>query len=334
MLWGIGRTLNIVAHEDDDLLFLSPDLLHAIQLGRAVRTIFLTAGDSGAATDYWQSREFGVQAAYAQMCGVANSWTQADAGITDCSIPIFTLTKHPSVSLAFIRLPDGNINGSGFSSTHYQSLQQLWMDSISTIDTLNGSSSYSKATLISTLTSLMLSFQPDQINTQNYTGTYGDGDHSDHHSVAYFVHAATQQYTSPHSLSGYENYTTSFRRANITGTDLTAKQNAFYAYAHYDSSIGGVPNILPDAWRRNVRLRRIVFSLRTLRPRVHRLLKHVTHFLVPKSTSSCIDMSFAAWLQRQYMVDSVSYDGGDQPLRDKANSTAIHSDIPLSDIYR
>src|ERR1700694_2302046 len=44
-----GTTLNIVAHEDDDLLFLSPDLLHAIQAGRAVRTVFVTAGDSGAA---------------------------------------------------------------------------------------------------------------------------------------------------------------------------------------------------------------------------------------------------------------------------------------------
>ena len=42
-----GPTLNVVAHEDDDLLFLSPDLLHVIQAGGSVRTIFVTAGDDG-----------------------------------------------------------------------------------------------------------------------------------------------------------------------------------------------------------------------------------------------------------------------------------------------
>src|SRR5215475_11483965 len=42
-----GRSMNIVAHEDDDLLFLSPDLIHDIQSGRCVRTIFVTAGDAG-----------------------------------------------------------------------------------------------------------------------------------------------------------------------------------------------------------------------------------------------------------------------------------------------
>lgn len=302
-----GRTLNIVAHEDDDLLFLSPDLLHAIWARRTVRTIFLTAGDSGFDANYWQSREFGVQAAYAQMCGVANSWTQIDADIPDAPIPIFTLLGHPSVSLAFMRIPDGNVDGSGFSSTHHESLQHLWTGSIATIVTINGASSYSKATLISTLTSLISSFQPDQINTQDYVGTYGDGDHSDHHSVAYFVQAAAQQYTSPHSLIGYENYTTSSRLANVTGVDLIAKQNAFYAYAHYDRAIGGVPEILPESWRRNVELRRIVFSLRDIYTRIYRSLKAAIHLFTRNNTSYYVDMAFSAWLQRQYRVNSVSY---------------------------
>src|SRR5437764_3782545 len=62
-----GRTLNIVAHCDDDLLFLSPDLLHAIQSGRTVATIFLSAGDGGLSAAYWRGREAGARAAYAQM---------------------------------------------------------------------------------------------------------------------------------------------------------------------------------------------------------------------------------------------------------------------------
>ncbi len=84
-----GSILNIVAHEDDDLLFLSPDLLHAIQSGRTVRTIIVTAGDAGDGASYWQSRESGSMAAYAQMSGVANSWTQSDAGVSWASDPAF-----------------------------------------------------------------------------------------------------------------------------------------------------------------------------------------------------------------------------------------------------
>src|SRR5947209_1280724 len=86
-----GTILNIVAHEDDDLLFLSPDLLHNVQSGGKVRTIYMTAGDAGAAASYWQGRENGSRAAYAQMSGVANSWTQTDAGIAGHPMPLFTL---------------------------------------------------------------------------------------------------------------------------------------------------------------------------------------------------------------------------------------------------
>jgi LmbE family N-acetylglucosaminyl deacetylase len=237
-----GATLNIVAHEDDDLLFLNPDLLHAIQAGRKVRTIFLTAGDGGADSDYWEGREIGIKAAYAQMSEVANIWTQADAGIAEHRIPVFTLSAYPSVSLAFMRLPDGNFDGSGFPSTRYETLRKLWTDTIATIHAIDGSSSYSKATLISTLTALISSFQADQINTQDYLGSYGDGDHSDHHSVAYLVQAAVKRYTTPHSFKGYEHYNTFFFPANIRGADLTAKQKAFYTYAQNDKLVCNSPS--------------------------------------------------------------------------------------------
>src|SRR6185437_16971348 len=68
-----GGLLNIVAHEDDDLLFLSPSLLHAIQGGGPIRTIFVTAGDAGSSSTYWNGRQNGIQAAYAQMAGVTNN---------------------------------------------------------------------------------------------------------------------------------------------------------------------------------------------------------------------------------------------------------------------
>ena len=173
------------------------------------------------------------------MCGVANTWTQTDAGIPGYPIPVFTLTERPSISLAFLRLPDGNIDGSGFPSTNHETLQKLWTGSISAIHALDGSSSYTKETLTSVLVSLISSFQPDQVNMQDYVGTFGDGDHSDHHVTAYLVQTALQQYATPHSFTGYDDYHTSSLPANVSGTDLKGKRKAFFAYALNDADVCG-----------------------------------------------------------------------------------------------
>src|SRR5687767_9126872 len=74
--------LFIVAHQDDDLLFMNPDLQESIQAGRKVITVYLTAGNDGATdqTRYWQSRKYGELVAYVAMAGAGvsmESWTHA-----------------------------------------------------------------------------------------------------------------------------------------------------------------------------------------------------------------------------------------------------------------
>ena len=143
------------------------------------------------------------------MAGVANTWTQADAGVAGHPIPVMTLSADPKITLVFMRLPDGNIDGSGFASTGFTSLQKLYQGSIPQMTADDGSSSYTLGALISTLSSLITSFKPDTIWTQDYVGTYGDGDHSDHHTVAYITREASRAWTSTtHTLTGYMDYTT------------------------------------------------------------------------------------------------------------------------------
>lgn len=233
-----AAVLNFVAHPDDDLLFLSPDLLHTIQAGGNVRTVYVTSGDSGlAASSYWQSRESGVQAAYAEMAGVANSWTQRDAGVAGHPIAVFTLTDRQNVSLAFMRLPDGGVNGSGFASNGYQSLKDIWTGSTATIEAVDRSSSYSRSTLISTLAYFITSFQPEHINTLDYRRSYGDGDHSDHHTVGYLTRSAMAHCNSSVACIGYEGYPVIPLPANVSDTDQKAKQSAFFAYAQNDKQV-------------------------------------------------------------------------------------------------
>ena len=145
--------MTFVAHEDDDLLFISPDLLQTVRsapFGACARTVFLTAGDAGVGQGYAATRESGSRAAYANMAGVGNAWTQSDAGIAGHPMPVFTLNGSPNVSLIFMRLPDGNGTGDGFPAQGGQSLQKLWNGSINFIQPINGTPSYTRASLIST----------------------------------------------------------------------------------------------------------------------------------------------------------------------------------------
>ena len=233
-----GATLNVVAHPDDDLLFLSPDLLHDMQGGRCVRTVFVTAGERND-SDLMLSRESGMKAAYAQMAGVANSWTTTDAGVSGHPMPLVTLANRPSVSLVFMRLPEGFWGDGGTSRD--ETLKNLWLGTVSQIHADDGSSAYTTTSLTAALTSLMTAFRPDTIRTQDYVGTFGDGDHDDHHAAAYLARQAHLAYTTSHTFIGYQDYETENRPQNIFDPDLTAKKNALYAYLAFDSAPCGSP---------------------------------------------------------------------------------------------
>ena len=232
-----GGVINFVAHEDDDLLFLSPDLVRSIHGGTCVRTVFLTAGDAGDGQTYWSGRETGIRIAYSLMAGVSNNWTQTDAGVAGHPISLYTLNAATNVSVAFMHLPDGNIDGSGFSATGFQSLQKLWQFTIPSINAVDGSSSYTRDVLTSTLTQLMTTSQAATINTQDFVGAFGDSDHADHHAMAYFTKLAHQSYARQHTIYSYADYDNWGRSQNVSGQDLTDKSNAFYAYGANDSGV-------------------------------------------------------------------------------------------------
>ena len=67
--------MNVVAHEDDDILFMNPPTSLDVAAGRCLTTVYLTAGDDGLGASYWHGREDGAMAAYATMARVNNAWT-------------------------------------------------------------------------------------------------------------------------------------------------------------------------------------------------------------------------------------------------------------------
>ncbi len=245
-----GGTLNVVAHTDDDLIFQSPDLLHDLQGGRCVRTVYITAGDAGAGQSYWSSREGGVRAAYAQMAGVSNSWTTSDAGVSGKSIRMQTLNAKPTVSVVFLRLPDGMPLGTGSSAYGYQSLKKLWQGTISSITAVDGSASYSSTSLRTTLTELMTDFLPTSVRAQDWNESLTGSEHTDHTVSALYARSAHQNYASAHTFTGYRGYSVASLAANVSGTDLSAKRSAFVTYADYDEDacLDGCPGTQESVW--------------------------------------------------------------------------------------
>lgn len=235
----LGSVINVVAHEDDDLLFLSPDLVKDVKAGLCVQTVFLTAGDAGNTSDYWLSREAGARAAYAKMAGVSNTWTQSDAGISGHAIPMYTLSRKTTVSVAYLRLPDGAMDGTGFDTYDNQSLKQLWTGAITNIVAVNEANSFTKQDLINTLASFMDKSGATQVRAQDYLRGFDQGDHDDHIAAAYFAQAAHLLYTKSHKFTGYQGYPSSDNPTNVSGTNLTNKKAAFYAYAAFDAGVCG-----------------------------------------------------------------------------------------------
>ncbi len=245
--------ITIVAHTDDDLLFLNPDIMHDIEAGRCARTVFVTAGESGDDQSYWGSLEAGIRATYAEMAGVANRWTAADAGIPAGAISIHTLTAAPHVSVVFLRIPDG-FDGSGSAAYGWQSLAKLWDGEISTVTTVDGREWYTKTEVRDILVKLMSDFKATTVRTQDWTSDPSNlDDHSDHWATAMFTQLASRRYTAAHTLLAYEGYPTWTYDENVTGDDLTKNIDAFVTFAAYDhrlcnSPLEGCPDYPHDLW--------------------------------------------------------------------------------------
>jgi LmbE family N-acetylglucosaminyl deacetylase len=237
-----GSVLYTAAHEDDTLLFESPDLLRDIESGRCVVTIFLTAGDAGRAEPYWVGREEGAEASYAAMAEVADEWEASTVAAAGHEVRLMTLKQAPRIKIVFMRLPDGSVEGEGWERYGFQSLMKLWngvrppaKPAINSMTTVDGSQAYSYNGLIRTLAVLINTYEPTQIATQNFDSGFFEGDHQDHIATGYFIRAASLLYAQPHRLLAYVGYPTYEEAENVFGELLELKSFPFYTYGADDS---------------------------------------------------------------------------------------------------
>ncbi len=237
--------MNIVAHEDDDLLFMNPGLQTDISEGKCVRTIYLTAGDAGANQFYWLSREQGSEAAYNHMIGADAIWIHRTVKLHDKQyITVANPRGNPRVSLIFFRLPDGNLQGNGFGGYGHESIQKLYDGAIPAVQSIYNGSLFTKESLTSSLTELLQLYAPTEIHTQSTVNSPPLFDHSDHAAISRFADDAYSRYIAgPSSVAEtatirhYAGYSVRTLPENVSGEALHRKTETFLRYAQHDPGV-------------------------------------------------------------------------------------------------
>ncbi|MBA4367572.1 MAG: hypothetical protein C0403_08025 [Desulfobacterium sp.] len=272
--------LQIVAHEDDDLIFMNPDIQESINNGNYVRTVFMTAGNlqkNGADVSYWRGRELGELTVYATMAGkITETFTKAtrpseekvksyylfrtvtlpnQSGVID----LYTLrnTKvRDQITLTFLRL------SGGCRSAGMWPLEHFWNgrpDQLTTVGDIGGSRrSYTLDQLITLLTGIMQDYQPDRIRTHESTGIYYF-DHTDHLHTGRLALEAYRRYIRTNPRSGllmYRGYNVYYlhdypmlqEKQNVTGVLFDAKKKVLNNYCVFDYATGGNADRYMAGW--------------------------------------------------------------------------------------
>ena len=141
--------MSVWAHYDDDLIFANPTLQDAMAAGDCIRSVFLTASDAGRGMDYSKRRELGILRAYNTMRGQEGFWSEKRVTLLSGAVlSQWSPDDDPDITVAFLRMPDGNLNGDGFPSTGHASLPKLLDGAIAVLSPIDGAPPLSSEALV------------------------------------------------------------------------------------------------------------------------------------------------------------------------------------------
>ncbi|MEU8778667.1 PIG-L family deacetylase [Streptomyces sp. NPDC048606] len=214
-----GRVLQIVAHPDDDLYFMNPDLRYSLATGHPVTSVYLTSGEAdginagtgreaGARPDkpaYAEARQNGIRAAYAKMAtgDRGSRWTRTvipTAGGGHAELDV--LVAKPEVNLVWLQMREA---GHVYQDVP-DSLHGLWDGRVPHLESMLASGTpvgqpftYTKDQVVRTLAGILARYRPTTIRMQDPTpGRTADTrrytDHQDHFYGARFAQAAAAVY--------------------------------------------------------------------------------------------------------------------------------------------
>ncbi|MFF1413974.1 PIG-L family deacetylase [Streptomyces sp. NPDC058289] len=217
-----GSVVQIVAHPDDDLFFMNPDLSRSLLSGTPLTTLYLTSGEAdgrneahgGSAKDpeqpadrghYAEARQNGIRSAYAQMATGDRSspWRRTvipTAGGGHAELDV--LMAKPQVNLVWLQMREARAPVADTPD----SLRGLWNGRIPALSPqltagtpVTQPSTYTKDQVIAAISGVLELYKPTTIRMQDPSpGRYLDSgrltDHQDHMYAARFAQAGAASY--------------------------------------------------------------------------------------------------------------------------------------------
>ncbi|MGW5743090.1 PIG-L family deacetylase [Amycolatopsis sp. NPDC003861] len=231
-------TLSFVAHQDDDLLFMNPDIASDIQAGYAVWVAYLTAGelpcrgDGPCGIDYAEQRVQGEHAAYARAAGVANSWTYEEMWFDGHPLAVDHLDG-TDVHLVFTY-----IHEAAGPEDDCGDLYRMLHDDAYEAEPIDGRPAYTKDSFVGMLNAVIGQVRPDYIRTESTIG-HREGDHIDHTSAAILAADADVDGAGNTWIrrDEYTGYAIAGLPDNVFGYWRDEKQAIWNAYKPFDYKI-------------------------------------------------------------------------------------------------
>ncbi|MCX4527147.1 MULTISPECIES: PIG-L family deacetylase [unclassified Streptomyces] len=264
-----ARVMQIVAHPDDDLYFINPEVRQSIQDNDLVVSVYVTSGESGGVNKipgsktppkpdipgYAGSRRQGLRQAYALMAtkNAHAPWEVKVQTLPDgTQIEVDVLVDHPGVRLVFLGVGQHGPRVRGVSNA----LPRMWADPEASTSTLIATGSPVTAThevtregLIANLAALLDEYKPTLVRTldpdpdmQAHDSKHrphhdqpGYSDHPDHTATALFTYAALERYKGPgdgrsYAVMSYRGYYNERWPDNLPPQIVNNKAEALNAY--------------------------------------------------------------------------------------------------------
>ncbi|GAA3042625.1 PIG-L family deacetylase [Actinokineospora globicatena] len=232
-------TLSFVAHQDDDLLFMNPDIAADIKAGREVWVTYLTAGElpctpefaGHCGMDYADTRIQGERAAYSTMAGVANDWQFEQMTFGGHPVAVNHLVgTQVHLVFTFIHAAAGPADNCG-------DLYRLITVPGFVAHPIDGRPGYTRAAFTGMLDAIIDHVDPDHIRTQSSVGhREPDPDNIDHVTGAILVAEADVDAagTTRVRRDEYTGYQIRQLPDNVSPYWATAKRAAWDAYWPHD----------------------------------------------------------------------------------------------------
>ncbi|WP_051180409.1 FG-GAP-like repeat-containing protein [Caballeronia insecticola] len=230
-----GTLVTVVAHLDDDLLFVNPGISDKLEAGWCVTVVHLIGGANDAKFDYVILRETGTKLAYARMAGVPDQWDESTVTFAGKPLHQLVLTQQPRVKLLELRLPGGHVRGGkvplGLLWDRGQTLTTYPMNADGT-----GATDYDRASLSATLREILA--PATEIYTLN-PDTVAFMEHPDHIYAARITRVVAQSLKRDVPIGYHVTYPTGGLPKNLTADETLKKRDVVGSYFAIDGNEAG-----------------------------------------------------------------------------------------------